>query len=182
AVGGALSGGCMLTVNHVSDAAVAQNIIATNSSVPIGFSALVVPMDASWRYDDTSIDRGDTWRQPGYNDNGWKTGRALFWGRVGLLPVLLEPPRTSLLFSNAANTADVVTYYFRTHFSAFASASAVLSFRTLLDDGAVVYLNGQEVQRIRMPAGVIGFGTLAATSVGEPAFESWSVSVSNLLD
>jgi hypothetical protein len=37
-----------------------------------------------------------------------------------------------------------------------------------VDDGAIVYLNGNEVHRVRMPAGVVPFSTDASTTSGEP--------------
>jgi hypothetical protein len=40
----------------------------------------------------------------------------------------------------------------------------------MIDDGAVIYLNGQEATRVRMPAGTIGFGTLtSAGAIGSGA-------------
>ena len=57
-----------------------------------------------------------------------------------------------------------MTYYFRTHFQIREkTAGGSLRFSGLIDDGAVFYLNGHEVYRLRMddaPA-AIGNGTLA---------------------
>ena len=41
----------------------------------------------------------------------------------------------------------------------------------ILDDGAVVYLNGTEVLRVRMGSGNIGFGTFAAQTVSDAVLE-----------
>jgi hypothetical protein len=47
------------------------------------------------------------------------------------------------------------------------SAFQSLRLRLLRDDGAVVYLNGIEVVRSNMPAGLIGYRTYAATTTGD---------------
>ncbi len=61
------------------------------------------------------------------------------------------------------------TATFRTTFSYDAApGEAELSFDCLLDDGAVVYLDGVEVLRSNLPAGPIDAGTLATASVAGP--------------
>jgi hypothetical protein len=60
-----------------------------------------------------------------------------------------------------------VTYYFRHQFpvpdpAAFTNALV----RLLVDDGAVVYVNGVAVIRRNMPSGPINYLTLASTTVG----------------
>lgn len=61
------------------------------------------------------------------------------------------------------------TYYFRNEFN-FAGnpAATALTLRTYVDDGAVFYLNGEEIYRQNMPAGPIGHNTFAATAVSSP--------------
>ena len=57
------------------------------------------------------------------------------------------------------------------------------SRRLLRDDGAVVYLNSNEVFRSNMPGGVIGYRTLASAAVGggdELAWYSTNVSPARL--
>jgi hypothetical protein len=62
------------------------------------------------------------------------------------------------------------TSTFRTTFSFDADpASAALSLACLIDDGAVVYLNGVEVFRENMPDGPVDATTLAAAPVGDPS-------------
>jgi hypothetical protein len=64
------------------------------------------------------------------------------------------------------------TYYFRTQFE-FTNDSTDVAFvvTNYLSDGAVYYLNGSEVNRLRMPGGVVSYGTQAAATnspVGQP--------------
>jgi len=55
--------------------------------------------------------------------------------------------------NNPSTGFPYTTYSFRTHFKATdVSAGATLSVSAYIDDGAVFYLNGREIHRIRMPA------------------------------
>ena len=46
-----------------------------------------------------------------------------------------------------------------------------MNLTALVDDGAVIYLNGEEVRRIGMPDGPIQFGTFANRTVNNADFE-----------
>ncbi|MEX2185886.1 MAG: lamin tail domain-containing protein, partial [Pirellulales bacterium] len=62
------------------------------------------------------------------------------------------------------------TYYFRNEFDFAGDTSrTTLSLTTLVDDGAVYYLNGFEVYRQNMPAGAATYDTLSASEIGIPA-------------
>jgi hypothetical protein len=64
----------------------------------------------------------------------------------------------------SGNPRPYTTYYFRTHFNLPASPGGVsLTFSNNVDDGAIFYLNGAELYRLRMPAGQVFNSTLAAT-------------------
>jgi hypothetical protein len=55
--------------------------------------------------------------------------------------------------ANPATAAPYPTYYIRSHFSFTNGLKGIsLAFTNYLDDGAVFYLNGTEIQRVRMPA------------------------------
>ncbi|NQU21160.1 MAG: lamin tail domain-containing protein, partial [Candidatus Nealsonbacteria bacterium] len=64
------------------------------------------------------------------------------------------------------------TYYYRTEFQYDELPDlSELSLDTLVDDGAVFYLNGNEIYRHNMPAGAIAYDTLASSDLVNPAFE-----------
>ena len=101
-----------------------------------------------WRYQTNNLN-GTGWTAPGYNDAGW-LGQG-----PGLLYVAnannIAPKSTVLPPPYGQNIPT--TYYFRTHFTApNPAAGTTLTFSNYVDDGAVFYLNGAEVQRLRMPA------------------------------
>ncbi|MCP4192425.1 MAG: hypothetical protein GY768_17565 [Planctomycetaceae bacterium] len=67
---------------------------------------------------------------------------------------------------------DTNTHYFRREFDFSGNpAETDLAISHFLDDGAIVYLNGVEVLRHNLAAGVVDFSSLAEASVGDP---SWS--------
>ncbi|MDC0935857.1 hypothetical protein OAS39_06195 [Pirellulales bacterium] len=66
-------------------------------------------------------------------------------------------------------TLGATTYYFRTEFQFDGDAAmTALSLNTLVDDGAVFYLNGEEVYLQNMPAGPVAHTTLALEEVANP--------------
>jgi hypothetical protein len=165
----------VLVVNNVRDIALVPNTISPNPSlVRLGFlEGALISIGGTWRYNDTGTDLGTAWRNVGYNEAGWGTGEALL-GEEGT--VFAEPLRTELNY-----VAGKITYYFRTTFnSPIAPSSARLRIRTIIDDGAVFYLNGVEVQRVRL-TGTVTAATLAAGTPAEGAFEIYEITVTNLV-
>ncbi|MFM1768173.1 MAG: hypothetical protein RJA22_702 [Verrucomicrobiota bacterium] len=117
---------------------------------------VLVPRGAAWRYLDTGLDPGTGWRTAGFAEAGWLSGRAqLGYGDGDEATVV-------------ASGGGRITTYFRHAFVLPVDRAAVsnLTVRLLRDDGAVVYLNGTEVFRSGMPAGVVTASTLAAGTAG----------------
>jgi hypothetical protein len=114
----------------------------------------VVLMTHTWRYNQNGIDLGTPWRQLDYDDSSWPSGRALLYVEESALPA---PKNTPL-------TLGRMTYYFRTTFTnTFPEGTPLtLALTTIIDDGAVFYLNGQEIFRLRMPEGPINYNTPAS--------------------
>ncbi len=124
---------------------------------------LLIGWNDSWRYNQSNINLETAWRATSYVDTAWPQGTGIFAQESGALPANIG---TTL-------TIGPPTYYFRRHFHytpAAAGVSSYLKLTTLLDDGAVVYINGQEFARVGMSNGSINFGTFANRSV-EAAFE-----------
>jgi hypothetical protein len=135
---------------------------AAGASGPTNPPVTLLTVTNGWRYQQTANLDGVNWTVPGYNDSGWPSNRALFYVEEAALP---EPKHTPL-------TLGRTTYYFRTHFNFAGIPGTVgLKLRTVLDDGAVFYLNGVEVFRQRLPAGAIGYDTLTTDFVGDAAWE-----------
>jgi hypothetical protein len=105
------------------------------------------------------------WTNPSYDDSSWSgPGPGLLWVDVraaGPNPSV-EPRNTEMPPDPNNGGYPYVTYYFRTHFKlATLVQGSSLAFSGYIDDGAVFYLNGAEIYRLRMPASTDA-GTLAA--------------------
>jgi len=121
----------------------------------------------SWKYTTNNLD-GTGWQAAAYNDGSWSGPGA------GLLYVessaSVNPKTTGLPPSYGpqlpAGTGVAPTYYFRTHFTFNGNpAGATLTFSNFVDDGAVFYLNGVEMRRLRMAAAP---AAITYTSVTDP--------------
>ncbi len=166
---GAISGTPTVLGNFGFTARVRDNVGASNTSVALNINItsglppgtnVVFAFSNTWRYMQTSNLDGTTWKQPGYNDSAWPSGQGVL--ALEDCDCLPQPIRTTLtLFTNR------LTHYFRTHFNFAGSTNgASLILSNLIDNGAVIYLNGTEIQRIRMPAGTITDSTPATEGVG----------------
>ena len=63
----------------------------------------------------------------------------------------------------ASSRSKIPTYYFRHTFNMPSKEGLrVLSCRLIVDDGAIVYLNGIEVFRVNIPSGGVEFDTRAS--------------------
>lgn len=107
-----------------------------------------------WKYAARNLDHDPDWKTRAYDDSPWPSGPGLLW--VDTRPTGPNPAvgaRNTPMPSDPATNFPFLTYYFRTHFQLPGSpVRASLLFSNYLDDGAVFYLNGVEVQRLNLPA------------------------------
>ncbi|MBI5385136.1 MAG: lamin tail domain-containing protein [Verrucomicrobia bacterium] len=131
------------------------------------FTNLLLTITNNWRYDQSGTNFGPEWTAPDFDDSAWLAGRAVFYTNITTLPA---PKGTTLALSNAAARA-VTNYYFRTAFVFTNSPVGVqLALNPIIDDGAIFYLNGEEIYRYAMPAGAVSATTRAITNIGVPGF------------
>lgn len=150
-----------IAITDIQDASSQENTISPNPTIIALRQAVeLIGFDVNneWKYDINNGDRGGSgWERPDYDDSAWPTGLAA----LGFDPV--ASIRTQLPYSG-----NGVTTYFRKRFIFPGSVNGtVLRLRDVVDDGAVYYLNGQEVFRHRMPLGVVAYDT-RAVSAPEP--------------
>lgn len=119
--------------------------------------------NSTWKYYDQGSLDGKNWTASGYSTTSWGSGKA----PLGYFTSDANNGRgynTTLDYgTDAANKRP--TYYFRTTFrltDAPASGDAFVLNYTV-DDGMVVYINGQEAARYIMPDGTITYDTYAST-------------------
>ena len=143
------------------------------TSPAVAQSFPLMPITQSWRYSTNNLDAVN-WKTVGYAETGWSNlSPALLY----IEGVALPAPKNTLL-PHKGDGNPRVTYYFRTTFNmANAAVVSSLTFSNLIDDGAVFYLNGVEVQRVGMPGGAVTYSTFATRSVGDATtFDVFSIS------
>ncbi|MEY2407377.1 MAG: hypothetical protein QOF48_47 [Verrucomicrobiota bacterium] len=167
----------------LADTSVAQNVLPYGTVIYVGTSTnQIFSFNHSWRYNDQDVDPGPNWfaSEPA----GYQTGPGPFdakrdGGIVG--PDGLDDCRATTLYGlgtvgtclrlqSPVTHTNVVTVNFWTQFNLAADpAQTILRWEGKMDDGAVIYLNGQELQRLRMPAAptVITRATVAPAGVAD---------------
>lgn len=123
----------------------------------------VLNYSSNWRYEQSNNLDSVTWQLPAFNDSAWPTGPGLLGvdNNGAILPLI----GTTLLAPNAPppGLSQGHAYYFRTTFQVASNGllpgPLIGTFR--VDDGAMVYVNGSEALRLRMPAGNIVNTSLA---------------------
>ncbi|MGE5602501.1 MAG: tyrosinase family protein [Nitrososphaerales archaeon] len=134
------------------------NAVVGGNRFNIDFSKLVpVEQGGDWWYLDDGSAPGADWLLPGYDDSKWKLGRAdLGFGN--------NP--TTTVDGGPTGQRHIATYFRRTFQVDDPKFFRDLHMRLRRNDGAVVYLNGNEVYRANMPGGAVTPKTLATTDVG----------------
>ena len=135
----------------------AQLTVFRSGPVPL------VRLDDVWKYDQSGNDLGTSWREVGFNDSAWPSGRGVLAEEDN--PAVTPLTNTWLSMTNPAGQF-ITTHYFRKHFSWTNDASFVcLTTSNLIDDGAVFYLNGTEIYRLNMSNGPVSASTLSSVVV-----------------
>src|SRR6478736_8910363 len=140
--------------------------IATSAGVPLtvdfglpgaAVTNRLVNFNSVWRYDLSNNLDSVNWIAPGYSDASWPSGLGLFGAEnnAAILPLI----GTILLAPNTPppGLAQGHAYYFRTTINVASNnlipGPLVATLRA--DDGAMVYVNGVEALRLRLPDGPI---------------------------
>jgi hypothetical protein len=168
------------TADSVTTHSVTVNGLATNYSPRTGTWSLgtsgggttvtLVPTRSTWKYLATATDPAATWKDPAFNDAAWLgAAGVLGWGDAQPGAVPQNPVRTTTYFRRTFDVSNPATY-------------AGLTLRLLRDDGAVVYLNGEQVVLSNMPASFTSATSASATVSGtdETRYFTYTVDPSKL--
>src|SRR6185503_18685628 len=79
----------------------------TEARPGVGSNFTLVAITGQWRYNDSGVDPGPSWKAADYVDTGWSVGDALMYVNTGTLPA---PTNTAL-------AAGRGTCYFRARFN-----------------------------------------------------------------
>ena len=117
-------------------------------------TSTLVSYGSTWKYFDGSSMPASNWYTSAYNDVSWKSGAApLGYGNSQVV--------TTIGFGNNSSNKYPTSYYrLKANISDLNSKSNFV-LNLLVDDGAAVYVNGQEVGRYLLPTGTLAFNTYA---------------------
>jgi len=118
------------------------------------FQVPLISLGASWKYFDQGISPGINWISDSFDDGAWLTGPAQLGYGEG-------DEQTVVSYGPDPNNKFITTYFRNSITVADTVGLGQLNGTILVDDGAVVYLNGLEVLRTNMPAGTVSSNTLA---------------------
>lgn len=147
------------------------------SQAAITASVPLISSEAFWSYLDDGSDLDPAWTEVNYPDESWSEGQAELGYGDG-------DETTVVSYGNDGNDKYITTYFRKTFTVADATTFDDLLVRLKRDDGAVVYLNGNEILRSNLPNGEITFDTEANSAVSsdeEDAFYEYTVAANDLV-
>jgi hypothetical protein len=128
----------------------------------------LVGRGAIWTYLDNGTSPDPTWKDPGFDDDLWSSGESQLGYGDG-------DEDTKVGFGGDPNNKFITTY-FRHEFNVADPSSLLgLTLHLMRDDGAIVYLNGDEVYRNGLPIGPVDYLTTANITVGDAAEDTFLV-------
>ena len=139
-----------------SDPRLPGGAISPSASVIDGRGELVefIKQGAVWKYLDDGSEQGMAWRATEFDDSAWKQGPAqLGYG---------DRDEATVVEFGESSANKHITTYFRHSFDV-QNVDRLTDFTVdlLRDDGAIIYVNGQEVARDNLPAGEVDSTTVA---------------------
>jgi hypothetical protein len=136
----------------------------------------LVNENSTWKYLDGGANPGPFWFEPLFDASTWASGLPQFGFGDG-------DESTIVNWSNPADLSSYAAFYFRHSFLITNPAAYTnLVIRLLRDDGAIVYLNGQELFRENMPEGAINYTTYASAGAqDENAFNDHWINPARLV-
>lgn len=111
---------------------------------------VLIPAGATWRYLDDGSDQGTAWSGTGFDAASWAEGSAQLGYGDG-------DEATVISFGSDSSNKHATTYFRHTFTAPDPSQFSSLRVRLVRDDGAIVYLNGDEEFRSNIDPGPISF-------------------------
>lgn len=163
AVGSGTTGITATTTDGGYKTSARVTVVDPAAAAALADPSALIPRGSEWKYLDNGSDQGTAWRNNGFDDSGWSRGVASL-GYAGST----KPQPTTVIGYGPDDRNKYITTYFRKEFDVSdASAIRGLTATLIRDDGAVVYLNGEEVFRTNMPSGAILYTTRASSNVAD---------------
>ena len=114
-----------------------------------------------WKYYDKGELSGTSWRNKSYDDSSWSSGPAP-------LGYKMSGVKTTISYGSDSQQKNPTTY-FRKSFTLDVAPTSNDFFQLnyQVDDGCVVWVNGQEAGRVNMTSGTISYTTFSTTYAGD---------------
>jgi hypothetical protein len=142
-------------------------VILTSPPVLLTVSAVLVARGTGWSFFDQGTDLGNGWSAPSFDAAAWSVGPAELGYGDG-------DEATVVGFGGDPSQKHITTYFRHGFYIDEPAAITDVLFRLRRDDGAVLYLNGQELYRSNMPeTGPVNYLTLASSSIGGDDEKAW---------
>ncbi len=142
----------------------------SNNRDTLQLSTILLPFESrGWVFLDND-DPPAEWITEGFDHSAWEVGPAPLGRETSVLPVpLATDPGTVPAFDYLLGRKN---YYFRRTFEFSGNpARTSLAISTYIDDGAIFYLNGNELYRHNMPAGPVTASTYAVNTIVDTVAE-----------
>lgn len=142
---------CFLFLSLSSSALFAQGISDEEENV-------IISRDAFWHYYDSIMPDNEPWFSEWNEDLGWKRGKAEFgYG---------EDDEATVISYGEDEENKYITAYFRKSFEVLNPEAYIGYLLNMeVDDGAIVYLNGNEIWRVNMSEGLLTADTRSQSRV-----------------
>ena len=137
-----------------SDLAFDAGLYGSRSTAPVE----LINFNSNWRYlDDGSDLSAIGWQSGNFDDSAWQEGNGEFGYDSNTEATLLD-------FGDDPNNKHTTSYFRRKFLVGDKSDIEDLFIHLLYDDGAIIYINGEEAARVNLPADTVTFDTLAPTA------------------
>ncbi|MBI2931757.1 MAG: metallophosphoesterase [Planctomycetes bacterium] len=160
-------------ISAASDDAVADASNADFTIDNVSVATFVAPK-STWKVNDQGQDLGTAWRGASFNDTAWSNGA----GVLGYGESYIDTP---VSFGPSSANKHPTTYFRKTFQGVDPAQALSLTLRVMVDDGFVATLNGTEIARGSMPAGVVAYTTPASGHEANNTYEIFDVGASKSL-
>ena len=128
-----------------------------------GSFAQVFGMGESWKYFDDG-EAASNWQTTGFSDASWKSGKAP-------LGYKMSGVQTTVSYGSDSQRKHPTTYFRKTFtLSATPTSADHFQLNYQVDDGCVVWVNGQEAARVNMNQGTVNYNTFSQTYAADDPF------------
>lgn len=160
-------------VVRISDSSNTSLNDTSDARFEIASDTLIFP-NTQWKYFDKGISPGTNWKDSLFIDTAFGTGLAEFGYGDGDETTLINACGT-IAQMPACNNKYISTYFRKKFNIPNLDQFNGFSLQVVRDDGAVVYINGNEVWRNNLPAGIITNSTQALTAISGPDESAYQI-------